>query len=135
MNHWTKGRLSGYPICCIIHFYVRFLLIKAFGLKFIRFFERSNNNCGYVQCLFHNLLFKLDLYRIEKYVCPECGWMQVNSNTCNIKHLHDTWVVDEIREYYKRQIKDGGAIFIRQPGAIARKIEKEFKRKSIRRRK
>lgn len=126
MNHWNKGKLSGYPPCCNVHFHIRFFFIKILGLDLFRWLMKFHNDCGYIQCVFHNLLFRFGLYKIKKYKCAECGWMQIKGDSCMIKHLHTTWVVEEITAQYKIQIKEYGRICMRQPGKIAKKIEEEL---------
>lgn len=130
MTHWTKGRLSGYPWCCRLYFYVRLFVLNVFGSKFLALFKNLHNKkIGYVQCILHNVLYRLNLYTVNKYRCPECGWDQIKGNSCMIKNLHSTWVIDEITTSYKRQIKNNGRIWFRQPGPIAHKIEQELTKK------
>lgn len=130
------GRLSGYPICCIITFFIRRWL---FDFKLTSWFmnwrwergkaRRLKEPWQHICCPFHWLLWKIGWYYPVYKTCKECGWTQLGRRKgCRVEIAHQDWVFDNIVEYYKRQLDYNGRITMLLPGKMAKRIANEMKR-------
>lgn len=90
INHYKWGRLSGYPSCCCLYFYLRLATLTIFGTRFVVFFtDRFGVQKGFVECPYHNIMIRLGKFKVRHHTCKECGWDQINKIKCNIRHLHN----------------------------------------------
>lgn len=88
-SHYKRGRLSGFPPCCCVYFYLRLAALTIFGIRFVVFFtKRFGVQKGFVECPYHNLMIRMGKFKVRQYRCKTCGWSQINKVKCNIKHLH-----------------------------------------------
>ena len=124
---WDFGRLSNYPWCCIIAFHLRAWLYVDTGL--LRWvwdrYGAPKGGAGYIQCPYHAIRFKLG-WKPKHHKCQDCGWDQLGTGPCRIEHLHESWVVESITESYERQLSKRGYVYFRQPGRIARQVERDM---------
>lgn len=85
----SRGRLSGFPFCCIIVFLVRSFFFHN-STKFAKYCQkevyRGNQKVCHITCLFHTILYKFkDPVYYKCLDCkPEVGWKQLNEKTCNL---------------------------------------------------
>lgn len=122
LSHWTLGRLSGYPLCCRIQFYLRNAMVRLIGIKRVGYVTKKiGNKIGFITCPLHNVLIRLGLYKVTKYSCQECSWVQIKPGRCGVSKYH-TEIYFETVNFYMTQMSELGEVRIKYSGLQSRQI-------------